>query len=102
MGHEATARGQEMSIAISYAVTLIGWHDIKSFPGDFNGGGAVWLLIGFLSAIVVLSALATEAALVLHAPHRLQSRARWPVSLSGSTIPESPGQTSPIGSGTRT
>ena len=89
-----------MSIVIGYALTLIGWQGLRSFLGDFVGNGAVWLLIGFLSAIVVLSALATQAALVLHAPHRQQSRTRWPVSLSGSTIPESSGQASPIGSGT--
>jgi hypothetical protein len=102
VGNEATARGQEMSIVIGNALALIGWHDFRSFLGDFTGGGSGWSLIGFLLAIMVLSALATEAALALHAPYRSQSRARWPIDVPESAVPESPGQTSPVGSGTRT
>lgn len=102
VGKEAAARRQEMSIAMSNALALTSWHDFRIFVGDFTGGGSVWLLIGFLLAIMVLSALATEAALVLHAPHRLQFRAKRPVNLSESTAPESPGQANPIASGTRT
>jgi len=91
-----------MHIAMSNALALIGWHDFRSFLGDFMGSGAVWLLIGFLLAIVVISALAMEAALVLNAPHRLQSRATWPEDQSESTVTVSPGQANLDGSGTPT
>ena len=99
---EANAQRQEMSIAISNALALISWHDFGSFLGNFTGGSAVWLLLGFLLAIVALSALATEAALVVHTAHRPQFRARRPADLSESTIPESSGEAGPVGSGTRT
>jgi hypothetical protein len=76
-------------MTIDYALAL-SWHDIKLFLGDFTGGGAVWLLTGFLLAIVVLAKLATEATLILHAPHRRQSRTGWLVEVSKSTIAGSP------------
>jgi hypothetical protein len=76
-----------MSIDIALALS---WHDLGLFFGDFTGGGAVWLLTGFLLAIVVLAKLATEATLVLHAPHRRQSRAEWLAEVPKSTIAVSP------------
>jgi hypothetical protein len=91
-----------MHIAMSNTLALMSWHDIRLFLGDVTSGGSVWLLIGFLLAIVVLSALTSEAALVLHAPCRLRSRARYPVNLSESSTPQSPGQESPVGSGNLT
>jgi hypothetical protein len=95
VGHEAIARRQEMSFAISNALALIGWHDFGSFLGNFAGGGAVWLL-GFLLAIVTLATLATEVALVLHTAHRPKSNTRLIVDHSDSMIPESPGQVSSV------
>jgi hypothetical protein len=89
-------------IAISNALALMSWRDFRFLHGDFMGIGSVWLLIGVLLAFVVISALATEAALILESPHRPRSRARWPVDLSESAIPESPGQANLVGSDTRT
>jgi hypothetical protein len=76
-----------MSIGNALALS---WHDLKLVLGDFTDGGAVWLLIGFLLAIVVLAKLAMEATLVLHAPHRRQSRAGWLAEVPKSTIAVSP------------
>ncbi len=76
-----------MSIGIALALSL---QDLKLSLDDFRGGGAVWLLTGFLLAIVVLAKLATEATLVLHAPHRRQSRAGWLAEVPKSTIAVSP------------
>jgi hypothetical protein len=74
---------------IGYALAL-SWHDLKLFLGDFTGGGAVWLLAGFFLAVAVLAKLATEATLVLHAPHRRQYRAGWLAEVPKSTIAGSP------------
>lgn len=76
-----------MSIGIALALS---WHDLGLFLGDFTDGGAVWLLTGFLLAIVVLAKLAAEATLVLHAPHRHQPRAGWLAEVPKSTIAGSP------------
>jgi hypothetical protein len=91
-----------MHFSVSNALTLMSWHDIRLFPGDVTGNGSFWLLVGVLLAFLVLSALATQAALVLEAPHRPRSRTRWPVNLPRSSTPESPGQESSVGSGTLT
>jgi hypothetical protein len=91
-----------MSLAISYALAPIGWHGFQSFFGNFRGGDAAWLLIAFLLAIVALSAFAAEVTLVLHASHRLRSRARWPLDFSESTARESLSRVNPVGSGMRT
>lgn len=64
--------------------------DLKLSLDDFRGGGAFWLLTGFLLAIVVLAKLATEVTLVLHAPHRRQARAGWLATVPKSTIAGSP------------
>ena len=53
-----------MCIAISNALALMSWRDFRFLHGDFMGIGSVWLLIGVLLAFVVISALATEAALI--------------------------------------
>ena len=81
-----------MHIAMSNALALMSWHEFKFLHGDFAGGGFVWLLIGFSLAIVVISSLAVDAALVLHAPDRLQSRITWSVDASESTVTVSPSQ----------
>ncbi len=92
-----------MHFAMSDTLALLSWRDFRLFLGGFADSGAIWLLIGFLLAIVVLSALATDAALVLHAPHRLQARTKRPVDLSESSIPSSSVASSsePLGSGSR-
>jgi hypothetical protein len=91
-----------MHIAMSNTLALIGWHDIPPFLGDVMGGGAVWLLMGFLSAIVALSALAAEVAMVLRDPHRPQSYARLPVDVSESTVTVSSSRANLDDSGERT
>lgn len=91
-----------MYIAMSNALALMSWHEFKFVHGDFMGSGFVWLLIGFLLAIVVISALAVEAALVLHAPNRLQTRFTWSVDVPESTATVSPSQANLDGSGTST
>jgi len=89
-----------MHIAMSNVLALMSWHDFKFLHGDFTDSDSVWLLIGFLLALVVISALAAQAALVLYAPHRLQCRVRWPEDGSESTSAESPGEASQDGPGT--
>jgi hypothetical protein len=91
-----------MSIANNNALALIGWHDIRLWLSDLTGGGAVWLLILVFLAFVVISVLAMDAALVLHAQHSFRSRARWPADLSESTIRESTGKVNSDGPGART
>lgn len=91
-----------MHIATSNAMALMSWHEFKFLHGDFTGSGFVWLLIGVLFAFVVISALAMEAALVLDAPHRLLSRASWPVDVSESAVTVSPSQANLDNSGTPT
>jgi hypothetical protein len=51
-----------MHIAMSNALALMSWRDLRLFLGDFADGGFVLLLIGFSLAIVALSAFAAEAA----------------------------------------
>ena len=89
-----------MHIAMGNVLAELTWHEIKLLHSDFTGGGFVWLLIGFLLAIVVISALAAEAALVLHAPHRVRSRASWPADVPESTVPVSPSPANLDDSGT--
>ncbi|MGD0740047.1 MAG: hypothetical protein ABR957_10665 [Terracidiphilus sp.] len=91
-----------MHIAMNNALAILSWHEFKFLGGDFTDSGSVWLLIGFLLAIVVLSALAAQAGLVLHAPRRSQSRASWPADISESAVPVPPGQANLDGSGTPT
>jgi len=91
-----------MHIAMSHALALMLWHDFRLLFGDLTGNGFVWLLIGILLAFVVISALAMEAALVLDAPHRPQSCARWPVDVSESTVTVSPSRANLDDSGTPT
>lgn len=84
-----------MHIAMSNTLALIDWQGFRLFLGDSMSDGAVWLLIGFLLAIVALSAFAAQATLVMHTAHRRQSRAswaanNWAVDHSESTIPEAP------------
>ena len=79
-----------MYIPIGNALALMSWHETKVFLADFMGSGAVWFLIGFLLAVVVLAKVAMEAALVLHTAHRPQSRAGWSAEDPKSTIAESP------------
>ena len=89
-----------MHIAMSNTLALIDWHDLRLFLGDFMSDGGVWLLIGFLVAIVALSAFAAEATLIMHTAHRRQSRAswaadnwvadKWALDHSESTIPDAP------------
>jgi hypothetical protein len=91
-----------MHIALSNALALMNWHVFRLLPGDLTGSGFVWLLIGLIVAFVAISALAMEAALVLDAPHRLQSRASWPEDVSESTVTMSPSRTHLDDSGTPT
>jgi hypothetical protein len=70
-----------MHIAMTNTLALISWLDFKFLHGDFTGRDSVWLLIGFLLALAAISALATQAALALDAPYRLQGRARSPVDV---------------------
>jgi hypothetical protein len=79
-----------MHIAMSNALALMSWRDLRLFLGDFADGGFVLLLIGFSLAIVALSAFAAEAALVMHTAHRRWSSARWPLDHPESTIPKAP------------
>jgi hypothetical protein len=81
-----------LHIAISNAVALKSWHDFKFLHGDFSGNGFVWSLIGVLLVFAVISALTIQAALVLDAPHRPQSCAKWPVDVSEATVPVPPSQ----------
>jgi hypothetical protein len=81
-----------MSIPIGNALALMSWHDAKVFLADLTGGGAVWFLVGFLLAIVVLAKVAMEAALVLHTAHRPQFRTGWSAEAPKSTIAESPAE----------
>jgi len=90
-----------MHIAMSSALALMSWQDFRLLLGDLTSNGFAWLLIGVILAAVAISALAMEAALVLNAPCRLQSRASWPVDVSESTVPDSPDQASLVDSGTR-
>jgi hypothetical protein len=99
VGNEAAAGRKAMHIAMSNALALMLWHDSRLLPGDFS---FVWLLIGVLLAFVVISALAMQAALVLDAPHRLLSRASWPVDVSESTVTVSPSPANLDDSGTPT
>jgi hypothetical protein len=78
-----------MHIAMSNALALILWHDSKILHRSFIDIGPVWLLVGFLLAIVLISALAAEAALVLRSRERIRTRFRWPDDLSEFTIPTS-------------
>jgi len=78
-----------MHIAMSNALTQ-GWHDFRLFLSDLTISGAIWLLIGYFSATMALSALAIEATLALHAPHRRQLRGRWIPEVAKSTMSELP------------
>jgi hypothetical protein len=94
-GVDTRAGRQAMHIAMSNTLALIDWHDLRLFLGDFMSDGGVWLLIGFLVAIVALSAFAAEATLVMHTAHRRQSLARWAADSlaadnSESAIPDAP------------
>lgn len=80
-------------MAMSNALALMHGHDFGFLHGDFTSSGFTWLLIGILLVIVVISALAMEAALVLHAPIRLRSRDRRPDDLAKSAVAVSPNQT---------
>ncbi len=91
-----------MHIAMSNALALMLWHDFRLLLGDLTGNSFVWLLIGVLLAFVAISAVAIEAALVLDAPHRLRSRASWPVDVSASTVTVSPSRANLDDSGTPT
>jgi hypothetical protein len=91
-----------MHIAMSNALALMSWHDLRLLLAKLTSSGSVGLLIGLLLALVVISALAIEAALVVNAPHRLQSRARWPADASEAAVAESPGQADLDGSVTPT
>jgi hypothetical protein len=59
-----------MSIAMSNALALMRWPDFRFLHGDFMSSGYAWLLIGVISALLVLSALVMDAALVLNASRR--------------------------------
>jgi len=74
-----------MHIAMSSALALMLWQEFKFLHGDFSDGSSIWLLIGFLMAILVISAVAAEAALILRTPNWLHSRADWPADDSEST-----------------
>jgi hypothetical protein len=58
---------------ISDGLMLLRWPDLRFLHGDFTGGDSVWLLLGLLLAVVVISALAVDMALVIDAPHRYRS-----------------------------
>ena len=90
-----------MYIAMSSALALMSWQDFRLLLGDLTGNGFAWLLIGVILAVVAISALAMEAALVLNAPCRLQPRASWPVDVPESAVPVSPAGRTWFGSGTR-
>ena len=51
-GDEATARRDEMCIAMSSALALMYWHDFR-FLQDFSGRDLAWLLIGASLALLV-------------------------------------------------
>jgi len=71
-------------------LALIDWHDFRLFLFGFMEDGAVWLLVGFLAAIVALSTFAAEASLVMRASHRRRSSASWPLDQPESAIPKAP------------
>jgi hypothetical protein len=81
MSNAAVMRREAMHIAMSNSLALISWLEFRFLHGDFTGSDTVWLLIGFLLALAAISALATQAALALDAPYRLQGRARWSVEV---------------------
>ncbi len=89
-----------MHIAINNALALMSWHEFKLAYGKFTDSDSVWLLIGFLLAIALISALAAEAGLVLHAPHRFRSRASGPVDTPESTVTVLPDKANLDGAGT--
>jgi hypothetical protein len=51
--NETDARREEMRIAMSNALALMRWHDIR-FIQDFSGRDFAWLLIGVLLAVVAI------------------------------------------------
>jgi hypothetical protein len=55
-GVETGARRNEMQIAMSNGLALMGWHNLR-FLQDFGGRDFVWLLIGALLGIVVFWAI---------------------------------------------
>lgn len=89
-----------MHIAMSNALGQMHWHNLQLFFGDLTDGGFVWLPIGFIFAIVAISALAMVASLVLDAPHRLQSGVSWAVDVTESTLTMSPSPANLDGPGT--
>jgi hypothetical protein len=91
-----------MHLAMNNMLALLIWHEFKFLHGSFADIGSVWLLIGFLLAIVVISAVAAQAGLVLHAPIRRRSRAGWPADFSEAMVPVPPGQAKLDDSGTPT
>jgi hypothetical protein len=89
-----------MHIAMSNALALLLWHDSRILHRSLTDIGTVRLLIGFLLAIVMISALAAEAALVLRSRERIRTRIRWPDDLSESAISVSQAQAELDDSGT--
>jgi len=95
-------RVEAMHITMSNALALMLSYDFRLLLDDLTGNGYVWSLIGISLAFVAISALAMQAALVLDAPHRLQSRARWPADVSESPALVSPSPANLDDSGTPT
>ncbi|HEY5212299.1 MAG TPA: hypothetical protein VIJ38_04675 [Acidobacteriaceae bacterium] len=79
-----------MSVQIGNALALMSWDDTRAFLADFKGSRAVWFFVGFLLAILALSKVAMEAALVLHTAHRPHSHTGWSAEGPKSKIAESP------------
>jgi hypothetical protein len=74
----------------------------QCLAGDFMSNHFVWLLFGAFLLVVAISALATEAAVVLNAPRRPRASARWSVDLDESTVTAPTSQANPDGSSTPT
>jgi hypothetical protein len=53
VGKVTGARGEEMQIAMSNALALMRWHDVR-FLQDFSNRDFAWLLIGAFLAVVVM------------------------------------------------
>jgi len=102
LGIETAALENAMHITLSNVLALMFRPDFGFLKIDFTGNGFVWSMIGAILAVVGISALGIDAALVLNAPPRLQPRVRWPEVASETRATMSPSYASPDGSSSPT